>query len=260
MIENIKSVKNPLTIIAIFAGIAEVSGTVVMPFMSEANQGIFIYFLMAFPTLLVLLFFITLYIKANVLYAPSDFTDEKNYLVVNEYYDKSNKVQIMEKREPDIIKKDRNNKVFFTFSDRLNKELEVNSNLDYPIFIANVAKAATIKKDFEKKGYKNVTIYTRFKDEIFADNESEAIWVGVNIDFETIKKVINDAVSIYPNLKYVSISKENKDNAAKEIFIGGSTNTAIERNAKKLSTEDFKAIRNARNMQELESIITNLFY
>jgi hypothetical protein len=44
MIEKIGSVKNPLTIIEIFAGIAEVSGTTVLPFISPENQGIFIYF------------------------------------------------------------------------------------------------------------------------------------------------------------------------------------------------------------------------
>ena len=97
MTEKINSVKNPLTIIAIFAGIAEVSGTVITPFIDKELQGIYIYFLIGFPTILVILFFITLWFKSNVLYAPSDFSNEENYLTVNKFYDKSRKIEIVEK-------------------------------------------------------------------------------------------------------------------------------------------------------------------
>ena len=43
MTEKINHVKNPLTIIAIFAGIAEVSGTIITPFIDKELQGIFIF-------------------------------------------------------------------------------------------------------------------------------------------------------------------------------------------------------------------------
>jgi hypothetical protein len=77
LIEKVSHVKNPLTVIAIFAGLAEVSGTVVLPFLEKDTQQTYIWFLMGFPCLLVLLFFITLLAKHYVLYAPSDFTDDK---------------------------------------------------------------------------------------------------------------------------------------------------------------------------------------
>lgn len=80
MLESIKKVSNPLTIIAIFAGLAEVSGTVVLPFLKNDSQALYVWFLMAFPTLLILLFFITLNFNYKVLYAPSDFKDEENFL------------------------------------------------------------------------------------------------------------------------------------------------------------------------------------
>lgn len=79
MIEKIGTIRNPLTIIAIFATLAEVAGTVVLPFFSQANQGIYVWFLMIFPLLLVILFFLTLNFNHKVLYAPSDFKDEKNF-------------------------------------------------------------------------------------------------------------------------------------------------------------------------------------
>jgi hypothetical protein len=79
VIEKIGPVRNPLTIIAIFAGIAEISGTVVLPFISDSNQSIYMWFLMLFPAALILLFFATLNFNHKALYAPSDFSDEDNF-------------------------------------------------------------------------------------------------------------------------------------------------------------------------------------
>ena len=70
-------IKNPLTIIGLFAGIAEVAGTAVLPLVSTELQKFFIWYVMGFPILLVVLFFFTLNRNPKVLYAPSDFVDEK---------------------------------------------------------------------------------------------------------------------------------------------------------------------------------------
>lgn len=80
MIEKVGTIKNPLTIIAIFAAIAEISGTVVLPFISESNQGTYIWFLMVFPFVLVTAFFLTLNFNHKVLYAPSDYRNEDNFI------------------------------------------------------------------------------------------------------------------------------------------------------------------------------------
>ncbi|MDD4617510.1 MAG: hypothetical protein PHW76_10490 [Alphaproteobacteria bacterium] len=80
MLEKIGAIKNPLTIIALFAGIAEISGTFVLPHITDGNQSTFIWFLMVFPLVLVSLFFLTLNFNHKVLYAPSDFKDEDNFL------------------------------------------------------------------------------------------------------------------------------------------------------------------------------------
>lgn len=79
MIEKVGHVRNPLTIIAIFACLAEVSGTVVLPLMDPSVQGIFIWFLMLFPISLVSCFFILLWFKHEVLYAPSDFRSDASF-------------------------------------------------------------------------------------------------------------------------------------------------------------------------------------
>lgn len=79
MVEKVGTIRNPLTIIAIFAAIAEISGTVVLPFITASNQSTYVWFLMLFPLLLVVLFFATLNFNHRVLYAPSDFKNEENF-------------------------------------------------------------------------------------------------------------------------------------------------------------------------------------
>ncbi len=80
MLEKIKKISNPLTIVAIFAALAEVSATTVFPFLDIELQRTFIWFVIFFPILLVILFFITLNFNPKVMYAPSDFKDEKNFI------------------------------------------------------------------------------------------------------------------------------------------------------------------------------------
>lgn len=77
---NRVKVQNPLTIIAIFAGIAEVAGTTVLLGLPLDVQKVFVWFVMIFPVALVCLFFIVLIFKHKVLYAPSDFSNEELFI------------------------------------------------------------------------------------------------------------------------------------------------------------------------------------
>ncbi|MBZ7924357.1 hypothetical protein LAC81_26890 [Ensifer adhaerens] len=79
MIEKIGHIKNPLTVIAAFAGFAEVSGTVILPFLEKDIQYTYVWFLMLFPTALVGIFFTTLALNHVVLYAPSDYSDPNSF-------------------------------------------------------------------------------------------------------------------------------------------------------------------------------------
>ena len=72
-------ISNPLTIIAVFAGLAEAFATVALIQLPEGAQNIFLYFVMGFPTLLVILFFYTLHKKPKVLYGPGDYEDQSMF-------------------------------------------------------------------------------------------------------------------------------------------------------------------------------------
>lgn len=93
MVEKIRAVKNPLTIIAIFAGLAEVSGTIALVALDVKLQSVFIWFVILFPSMLVVLFFITLNFNAKVLYSPGDFKDEKNFITTMSKND-VNKIEV----------------------------------------------------------------------------------------------------------------------------------------------------------------------
>ncbi|MCJ7777104.1 MAG: hypothetical protein MUP16_02170 [Sedimentisphaerales bacterium] len=75
-----RSVKNPLSVIGIFASISEISMTVTIIKIPEQSQNIFIWFVMLFPLILVVAFFFVLYTKPAVLFSPSDYQEDQTYL------------------------------------------------------------------------------------------------------------------------------------------------------------------------------------
>jgi len=101
--EKVSTVRNPLTVIAIFAGIAEVSGTAVLPFITGENQHVYVWFLIGFPSGLVLLFFGTLLFKHEVLYAPSDFLQDETFLALIKGLRPASPEAVLEKKTTEAI-------------------------------------------------------------------------------------------------------------------------------------------------------------
>ena len=129
MVEKIGPIKNPLTIIAIFAGLAETSGTVVLPFITKDIQGTFVWFLIIFPTILVILLFITLNFNHRVVYAPSDFEDEENFMrsfVKSTIKDKVDKIN-----EEFIVTEDKSVVVEDDLKTEQNIEVTETKNIEY---------------------------------------------------------------------------------------------------------------------------------
>lgn len=83
-IGSIMKVSNPLTIVAIFSGAAETFATGALVALPLSLQEKFIYFVMFFPVFIVTLFFFVLVFKPQVLYAPSDFSNEEHFLHANQ--------------------------------------------------------------------------------------------------------------------------------------------------------------------------------
>ena len=77
MTKNLGWIRNPLTIIGIFSTITEALCIVILPQVTERNQNLFIWFVILFPTFLLVLFFYTLIKHNTKLYAPGDFSEDK---------------------------------------------------------------------------------------------------------------------------------------------------------------------------------------
>ncbi|EEZ5248811.1 hypothetical protein ACEOS4_004553 [Escherichia coli] len=82
-VSSINHIKNPLTIVGIFAGIVEISANLVLPFLDKENQVTYVWFLMLFPTILVIMFFATLNWNHGVLYAPSDYQNDDAFVQIH---------------------------------------------------------------------------------------------------------------------------------------------------------------------------------
>ena len=77
MAEQRSHVGNPLTLMAIFAGLSESVGAAVLPLVDPAAQAKLVWFVILFPTVLMALFFVTLWTDAKLLYGARDLdTDE----------------------------------------------------------------------------------------------------------------------------------------------------------------------------------------
>jgi hypothetical protein len=95
-----KHISNPLTVMAVFVSLAEVSGSAILPILTDDIQSIFLWFVMLFPILIVSLFFATLNWNHKVLYAPTDFRDDKSFL---DLIRPLNDAELVIKRDEQII-------------------------------------------------------------------------------------------------------------------------------------------------------------
>jgi hypothetical protein len=74
-------VGNTLTLIAVFAGVSEAVSAAALPFIKDpGSQEILLLFVTLFPSALVALFFLTLWISPARLYGPGDFKSDEGYL------------------------------------------------------------------------------------------------------------------------------------------------------------------------------------
>lgn len=78
--KQLEGIRNPLAVIAIFAGVSEAAMAVTLVQLPLVLQQIFVWFVMGFPLILVIGFFFVLYRKPAVLFSPGDYKDDKLYL------------------------------------------------------------------------------------------------------------------------------------------------------------------------------------
>lgn len=276
MTNKLGTIKNPLTIIAIFAGIAEVSGTAILPLISDQNQLIFIYFLISFPLLLIVLFFITLNFNNKVLYAPSDYRDESNYISVNKYDPSNQKTIVFEVPEQKALDEEVKNlkEKREVLQSRLqvlrnkiegeqrkkSKEPEYIETYGIEFMVSNFPNVEKFVKNME---IKNI-IFEVFESfgrtgKIASPEDHRAIWLGEDVSLEAAKFSILKAKEYFPHLKYIWVSNTDNNGENKRIYIGGATSSAIDKfKLQPISEDNFNKIQSFTSKIELHKFIKGL--
>lgn len=283
---NRSAVKNPLTIIAIFAGLAEVSGTGVLPFVSSSNQIYFIYFLMIFPMSLVIFFFLTLNFNHKVLYAPSDFQDESNFIKILAYDQSTQeKVQVNVNKSEFFGRLNYLATQYEMINSRINEMQNVQTSLkdSSEQFIGLDSETISKSKyeveinDIENKGLALINILNEkgFTTRIYVDpnikdnhkkqknpSEHETIWLGKNVPANIAIEVIKSAKQLYQFLKYIEISGDRVEPPPEvhdNIFIAGSTKSALMAKLKELTNSDFEKLYNMTSKSDLHRFIRSFY-
>lgn len=141
--DTIKTIRNPLTIIGVFSGVAQTTGVAILPLISEKLQGTFIWFLMIFPILLLILFFVTLFFKSKALYAPRDYKDERDFILMM-MDDSQQKLKELSKRLEEQPKRGSGNESLIREKDDLLVPLDNIKLVD-----DNIAKTRAILQKFQ---------------------------------------------------------------------------------------------------------------
>jgi len=279
MVNKISTIRNPLTIIAIFAGIAEVSGTIVLPFISVINQQIFMFFLIGFPILLVILFFLTLNFNNSVLYAPSDFQNEENYMEVlkfNNSESRLEKVMLSSRQqietmsdEINILKGELSAFKIIRRSGKISPSQVAEQRIfEKETFLCRVSPINNSNEFIGKlieMGYR-AEIYhgPSGRERYYQNNKNQAaIWLGKNLNSKIVKDVISVAIDFYPHLKYIMISgdlgPQPPDEVHDELYVGGSTQTAIRDGLIEFSKEDFRRLLSYDSIDEMHKFIRSKY-
>lgn len=93
--------RNPIGVIALFVFFIEAIATTSLKFLLDAKSPYtahIVFFILGFPMLLVILFFVTLWVRRESLYSPSDFRKEANFMQLFQSVDaRVEKVEIRQK-------------------------------------------------------------------------------------------------------------------------------------------------------------------
>ena len=150
MVEKVRRISNPLTIIAIFAALAEINATISIGLVDKELQEIFLWFVILFPTLLVILFFITLIFFTEVIYAPSDYKDDSGFhkSLFGDFKEPDSEINV----DTDIIKKTLN-ELGIKPESKEDLNINVSDNVNYLFGIRY-----TIEKEIRRIASKNLDI------------------------------------------------------------------------------------------------------
>lgn len=283
--------KNPIGVIGIFLVLTEAiaSTVIVKSNLNDMQNTILVIFVVAFPCLVLVVFYILVTRHHEKLYSPSDYKDEKNF--VNTYNNATQKSEVRriecdygtfeEKTSKDIVSIKKSLADIIKFQKKIlpNVEKDVLSDEDkenltesMDEYLTEIEDIMTLKVDVTpmyksdkfveeliRQGYSaSLYRFEREEKKVIRNAENEAIWLGSEVPIKMVVDVLKTAKKYYPHLKYIYLhdgSDEAPVYVKYQIYIGGSSNTAKEYGLKTLNKEDFEQLFRVQTRDELHNFV-----
>jgi hypothetical protein len=97
----------------------------------------------------------------------------------------------------------------------------------------------------------------------YSPNASASVWVGSDFPFQDAVNAIAISRKYYPQIRYVALSDYRLERAPqgihRELYIGGSTDTAVRLDLKAWTDADFNQLKKVKNKDELHSLIRSRY-
>lgn len=93
----------------------------------------------------------------------------------------------------------------------------------------------------------------------FSSNAASAIWVGTRFPVDQIAEIIDIGRTYYPDLRYIAMSdyslEEPPEQVHYELYLGGSTETALKLGLKAWTEADFRKLKTLKTAAEIHAFI-----
>lgn len=291
---NSNFLKNPIGVIGFFLVLVEAIASLVVANsnLCAYQNTILVLFIVIFPCIVLRVFYMLVTEHHEKLYSPSDYRNDDNFLQMKYKYNsmtQKNEEVAVSADIPDIDV-DRINSDILGVKDLLNNVIEGQKELaktipnikstisnaekeqlknqmlaalpseenlegSYLIYVSPMHKCKHLVDKLQVKGY-NAAIYNpsfaQFKP-VEPYEKHQTIWLGRRVSAKVAIEVIKVAKEQYPHLKYIDLSVFAESQY--QIYIGGATSTAAERNLKPLSDDDFETMYEMADIDSLHNYI-----
>ncbi len=97
----------------------------------------------------------------------------------------------------------------------------------------------------------------------YSENASAAVWVGTEFPYEQAVEAVLISKKYYPQLRYFALSDYRLAKAPlsvhRELYIGGSTDTAVRLKLSAWNDSDFASLKKIRSKEEFHSLIRSKY-
>ncbi|MFQ1989805.1 hypothetical protein ACTG2S_08695 [Aeromonas sp. 82P] len=151
----------------------------------------------------------------------------------------------------------------FKGSGNVNRKFVMDSNVinDVSVNVVNTYDSNVMVDALRTDGF-NADIYEPEMEPYQNHSAHESIWLGYRVNPTIATRVIQLAVKIWPHLKYVHLSNDGgspPDEVHDQIFIGGSTSTAVSYGIKEWLSQDFERLNESMTYIDLHGVVRDKY-